>query len=160
MEQFIKVNFKNMVHIVHKNEYGEILADFEDHNLITTEGIDWVADRLGNANTNNAANYIGLSSDTTDPAVGDLQTGWNSIEYTTAGLSRAQGTYAHTASTSTYTVAKTFTCTSDSQTVAKAALLSDTHATGGKMFAEYEFTAATTLNTNDTLTVTWTITLS
>jgi hypothetical protein len=134
---------------------GQEIYRHEDHNLITNAGKDFISTQIGSTTPGaNGANFIALSSDTTAPAAGDTTlTG----EITGGGLARAQGTYAHTTGTNTFTITKTFTATASHTAVQKAGLF--TASSGGTMMAENTFTSVT-LASNDQLTITWTITLS
>ena len=78
-----------------------------------------------------------------------------SNEITLNGLGRAQGAYAHTASTNTTTITEVFTATG-TQSAQKAALF--TAVSAGTMNHALAFTQRNLVNT-DTLTVTFTITL-
>ena len=101
-------------------------------------------------------NYIGLSNDATAPAAGDTAlTG----ELSGNGLDRASGTVTlPTGSGVITTVEKMFTYTGvASQGVQKTALFDA--ASSGKMVHEILFTSRT-LNTNDTITITFNITLT
>lgn len=133
---------------VHRNREGEILhASRPVGNLRTTAGLDAQAAVMGSGTQPAACRYLALSSDTTAPAAGDTTlTG----EYTTNGLARALGTYAHTAGTSTFTESNTFTCTAASQTVNKEAVFNA--ASGGTMWFESAEPTPPTLNNGDTLT--------
>jgi hypothetical protein len=135
----------------------------EDHNLITTVGKDFISAQLGSTSPGtNGANWIALTNTAITPAAGDTAL---SGEITTNGLSRAQGTYAHTNGQSTFTVSKTFTASAAQSTQAAGlftAAVTGTPGAGnddGTMMAENTFTAVS-LSTNDQLTITWTITLS
>jgi hypothetical protein len=77
-------------------------------------------------------------------------------EIATYGLTRAQGTYAHTAGTDNWTISKTFTATGSFTAVQKAGLFSASSA--GTMMAENTF-ASVNLANGDQLTITWTIDL-
>lgn len=143
---------------------GQEIYRNEQHNLITTVGKDFISAQLGSTSPgSNGANYIALTTTAVTPAAGDTAL---ASEITTNGLSRAQGTYAHTAGQSTFTVSKTFTAT-NSFTNVQAAGLFTAAVTGspgaggddGTMMAENTFTAVSLAN-NDQLTITWTITLS
>jgi hypothetical protein len=68
-------------------------------------------------------------------------------------LLRAQGTFSHTTGTASYTVSKTFTATA-TVSAQKAGMFNA--ATGGTMCFENTFSAVT-LNSGDTLTITWTV---
>jgi hypothetical protein len=126
----------------------------EDHNLITTAGKDFIAAQIGSTSPGtNGANYIALTNTAVTPAAGDTTL---SGEIALNGLSRAAGTYAHTAGASTFTVSKTFTATA-SQSAQAAGLF--TASSSGTMMAENTFTQVSLAN-GDQLTITWTITLS
>lgn len=102
-----------------------------------------------------SATYIALTENATAPAAGDTTL---ASELTGEGLARAQAVYAHTAGASTYTETKTFTKTSGAtRTIAKAGLFND--AAAGTLVFETLLPSVAVLETNDTLTITWTITI-
>ncbi len=122
-----------------------------NHNLRTTAGGDWQASVMGNTAAPPATcNYIAVSNDSGAPVVGDTVVAG---EITTNGLARAQGVYAHTASTAAFTIQKAFSATG-TQASQKAGLL-NASSTGTLCF-ENTYTGVT-VNNGDTLTVTWTI---
>lgn len=124
------------------------------HNLVTNAGFDAISSQIANTATQAAAcNYIALSNDAAAPAAGDTAV---ASEITTNGLARAQGTYNHTAGTKVFTVSKVFTFTG-TQASQKAGLLNA--ASTGTLCSENTYTQVTG-NSGDTLTVTWTWTLS
>lgn len=140
---------------VHCTADGTVVAEHEAWNVITKAQIDFMF-LQGYATSGlgaNGLNYIALSNDalTETNASTTLST-----EIAANGLTRAQGTFAHTAGTSTCTIAKTFTATG-AQSCQKAALFSA--ASVGTMGHPLSFTGVTMANT-DTLAVTYTITLS
>lgn len=133
----------------------DLLSEDEAWNLITNAGRDFL--HLQGYGTSglgaNGLNYIALSDDTvTETATSTVL----SNEIVANGLSRAQGTVAHTATTNTTTVDKTFTCTTTTQKAQKAALF--TASSAGTMNHVLSFTERT-LVPGDTLEVTFTITL-
>ena len=134
---------------------GQEIYHNEQHTLITNAGKDFISAQIGSNTTgSNGANYIALTTDATAPAATDTTlTG----EINSGGLSRAQGTYAHTAGTNTFTISKTFTASATQTNVQKAGLF--TASSSGTMMAENTFTAVS-LASGDQLTITWTITLS
>lgn len=155
-----------------KHADGSEFYHEESHNLITTAGKDFISAQVGGGGSTTTAQWIGLSTDTKAPAAADTcisttDGGTTSAEITTNGLSRAQGTYAHTAGTNTFTVTKTFTATATNTNVQKAGLFSAnvggantcTGGDDGTMLAENTFTSVTLAN-GDQLTITWTITLT
>jgi hypothetical protein len=134
---------------------GNEIYHFEDHNLITNAGKDFIAVQLGQTSGlgTNGANYIALSDDIAAPNAADTTlTG----EISTNGLTRAQGLYAHTAGTDNWTISKTFTATGTVNNVQKAGLF--TLGAVGTMMAENTF-ASVNLANGDQLTITWTIDL-
>lgn len=101
--------------------------------------------------------YMGLTADAGAPSASDTAL---ASEQTGNGLARALATYAHTASTGTYTLQKSFSV-SGSVTVHKGALLTASNTTaGGIMGFEAALNADAVVLSGDTLTVTATVTLS
>jgi hypothetical protein len=135
--------------------YRQEEPDEEAHNLVTNAGRDQL--HLQGYGTSglatNGFNYIALSNDATAPAVGDTALAG---ELSGNGLSRVQGVVSHTAGTNTTTIAYTFTYTGSSQAIQKTALFNASSV--GTMNHEIAFTQRT-LFTNDTITLTFTITL-
>lgn len=103
----------------------------------------------------NGFNWIGLSNDATAPAEGDTTL---ASEITGNGLDRVQASTITmpTGSGNQTTIANTFTFTGASQGVQKSALFVGSGAV--VMAHEVQFTQRT-LATNDTLTLTYTITM-
>lgn len=95
------------------------------------------------------AKYIALTNDSTTPSVADTTL---ASEITTNGLGRALATYAHTASTNSFTLSYTWTATG-AQSARKAGLF--TGLSAGILVAELAFTPLSMV-LDDSLTVTWT----
>lgn len=128
-----------------------LFFEHEDHNLRTTAGGDWQASVMGNTSAPPATmNYIALSNDATAPSAADTSV---ASEIVSNGLSRAQGTYAHTAGTASFTIQKVFNATG-TQASQKTGLLNASST--GTLGFENTYTQVT-VNNGDTLTVTWTI---
>lgn len=125
----------------------------EHPNLRTNSGLDWQAQVMGSTTQPAAMTYLALTSDTAAPSATDTSL---ASEYTTNGLARAQGTYAHTTATNTFTIAKTFTCSANGQAINKEAMFNG--ASGGTMGFESAEPQAPTLNNGDVLTQTVQIT--
>ncbi len=124
-------------------------------NLRTTVGLDWQADVMGNSTQPVSARWIALTTNATAPAAGDTTlTG----EITTGGLGRAAGTYAHTAGVASYTISNTFTASATHTAVAKAGLF--TAITTGTMAFSTLLSSTASLESGDTLAITWTINLT
>lgn len=140
--------------IEHRNAAGELLFSETVYNVITTAGRDFLHSQ-GYATSgigSNGLNYIALSNDTLTETSASTTL---SNEIAANGLTRAQGTVSHTTGTNTTTVSKVFTATG-SQAAQKAALF--TASSSGTMNHALAFTQRS-LVTNDTLTLTFTITL-
>lgn len=145
-------------------------------NLRVTVGIDYVSAQLGGTASATVAKNIALSNNTDAVVVGDTATNttagtginWGTAnatdgaasnsrgEYTALGVARAAATYAHTGGATSFTQTKTFTA-SGACTALQACGMFDSLTQGaGTLFVENTFTA-TSLATNDQLTITWTI---
>lgn len=107
-----------------------------------------------------AYNYIGLTATSTAPSASDTSlTG--QITTASGGLVAAQATYAHTSSTSTATLTKTFTANgSDSLPVTIAQVgVRNASGTGGTLGTRTLLSSTATLSSSgDALTVTMTFT--
>ena len=144
---------KNCVQVEVRGKDGKLKQVFKTYNLRTNDGIDFVAAALGNSGSQPAAaDYIAVTEDVTAPAATDTTL---ASELTVDGLSRAQGTFAHTTAATSYTIQHTFTVTGGPHTVAKAGLFNAP--AGGTMVFEALFGTTAVVTTSDTLTVTWTI---
>jgi hypothetical protein len=126
-------------------------------NIRTNAGIDYVADSLGNnASRPAVAQYMALSNDGTAPAAGDTTLAGEITSGTDSGLARAVATYAHTTTTTTYTLQKTFTAAATEAGVQKDGIF--TASSVGILFVSSLFTA-TPMVATDQLTLTHSITI-
>lgn len=152
IEYFAERDRKNTVEFVVRDADGNLKQTGISTNLRTTVGADWQADVMGNSTQPVSARWIALTVNTGAPAAGDTTlTG----EITTGGLARAVGTYAHTASTASYTITLTFTASATHTAVHKAGLF--TAITGGILVFETNLSSDVSLVSGDTLTITWTV---
>lgn len=143
----------NYVSVVARHADGTPFYSTANHNLRPDAGDDWQSELMGKTTAptvNTQCNYIALTNDAGAPSAADTTL---ASEIAANGLSRAQGTYAHTAGTSVYTISKTFTA-SGTQSFQKAGMF--TASSGGTMCFETAVTSGTVNNT-DTLTFTWTV---
>jgi hypothetical protein len=137
------------VHVVARHPDGTIFYDHTWHNLRTNAGATWQEGQM--AGTPGAAcTYIALSNASITPNATDTTL---SGEITSNGLARTLGTASYTAGATSYTVKNTFTATA-SQAAQATGLF--TASSSGTMCFENTFTQVS-LNSGDTLTVTWTI---
>jgi hypothetical protein len=133
--------------------------------LRTNAGTDWQARVMGDSvtsgagtSTMRAADYIALTENSTAPSAANTTL---TAEVAVDGLTRAQGTYAHTNGTNTYTITRSFTFTRASavdRTIAKIGVFNAS--SSGTMAFETLLSASQLLQANgDQLTVTQTVTL-
>jgi hypothetical protein len=142
---------------------GQEIYKHEDHNVITTAGLDFIRGQIGSTSAaTNGANYIALSTNAEGASAAHTVLAG---EITTGGLERSQGAYAEV-STNQFTITKTFAATAGHSNVQLAGLFTGPvvgtpgeNDDDGIMMAENIFTAVTLAN-GDQLTITWTITLS
>lgn len=142
--------------IKNKGRADEKILCQDKPNLLTTLGRDYIFNAIYIDETASkvAASFMGLSSDTSGAQDIATLTG----EITTGGLERVNvTTNTHTPGATTATLEHTFTATTTHNQVQKAALF--TAVSGGVKVHENTFTPEDLVNT-DTLTVTWTITIS
>lgn len=103
------------------------------------------------------ARFIGLTTDTGGPAVGDTVL---TSETTASGLTRAKGAFAHTGGTTTFTVSNTFAAGATLANIHKAGLFTAANTTaGGVDVANTNLNADASVTSGDSLAVTWTWTL-
>lgn len=130
--------------------------------MLHNGGKDFVADCLGKAASRPAvADYMALTANTTAPAAGDT-TLTAEIATASGGLIRAQGTYAHTGGTSTYTLTKTYTANGNDSlpiTVGKVGIF-NAASSGTMPWSTLLSPTATISAVGDSLTITSTITIS
>lgn len=142
--------------IKNKGRKDEQILCEDDPNLLTTDGRDAFHQALyiDTSATQTGFNFIAVTSNAIPPAVGDtVLTG----EITTGGLARILATTrTHTNDTNVSTIAHTFTATAIHTDVQKSGLFD--LVTAGVLSHENTFIVVT-LQVNDTLTVTWTLTL-
>jgi len=152
---------------------GNEIYHYEEHNLITNAGRNFIALQLGDTTGlgTNGANYIGLSTNSkatalTDTCISTTDGGTTSAEITGDGLVRSQGAFAHTADTDTWTITEQFTASGAGHTGVERAGLFTAAANGdtcagsndGVMVAGNSFSSVN-LASGDQLTITWTIDL-
>jgi hypothetical protein len=156
----LRATLGNIIHdtvrIIARHPDGTIFYDETGYNLRTYAGINWMYSQMAGT-PGNVCTYLALSNSAITPALTDTTlTGEITAAY---GLQRVLGTPAHTSNSTSYTVTHQFTNTaSGTQSAQAIALFNDTYSNGGQMCFENVFTQVT-LNPNDTLTPTWTVTI-
>ena len=128
----------------------------DKHNLLTNSGRDWMHAQVytNTSAGDRGAGYIALTTNAASPAATDTAL---TSEITTGGLVRADATTkTHSSGTNSTTLQHTFTSSATHTAVVKAALFNA--ASSGTMAHINTFTSVT-LQSADTLQVTWTLTL-
>ena len=122
--------------------------------VVTTIGKNWVEDQLGDSPSTDPAEWISVSSSSDAPS-----SAWTEIpdEISSGGLFRGAGTYASTGD-GTWTIEYEFTASATHIDVQLTGL--QYGSSGDNNLLVSDTFAVVTLNDLDTLTVTWTITLS
>lgn len=161
------IHFSNTVTIVARHADGTVFSKQTVRNLVTNAGFTAIESAISGTQPA-AANYIAVANDTSNANVGTVNatdtalnsSGTGSTEITDHGLARASGTFtADSPGAKQYTVSKVFTSTTGSISCNKVGLFNA--ASGTTMYYEALFTQVTLNGANgDTLTVTWTVTLS
>jgi hypothetical protein len=133
----------------------DVVLEDDAYNVKPTAGMDFIhTQSYGSAGLGaNGLNFIALSNDTLTETTGSTTL---STEIAANGLTRAQGTVAHTAGTTITTIQRTFTATA-AQSCQKAALF--TAVSAGTMNHALAFTQRT-LQSGDTIQITFTITIT
>lgn len=139
-----------------KGHYNYEIIEHNKPNLLTDAGRDFIHNQ---AYTNTSAGtrgsgFVAVTTDAGAPSAGDTTL---ASEITTGGLGRADAdTKTHTNGTNVTTIEHTYTASATHTAVVKSALFNA--ASVGTMTHENTFTSVT-LQSNDTLKVTWTLTL-
>ena len=131
---------------------GELFYEFDEHNLITTEGSKHIRNFMGWANQSNVACiHLSLSNDVT-PLIT-----WVKLpgEITVSGLARATGTQTALNATA-YQVTYTWTATAAADVQCTGLHWSATGDTSNNLLAAASISSVS-LQANDMLQVTWTV---
>ena len=153
------ISYEASVCTTHTRDGVELMSECS-HNLFTDSGRNATRDILGTSVNLSAFNYIALCNMTAsaesppclEPRVNDTEL---EGEYSAGGLSRALSTYTELSATAgNWTISTTFTATADDLTTNTTGLFNDSAL--GILFAENTFTTVT-LQTDDQLTINWTI---
>ena len=129
------------------------------HNIITTNGRDWVHEQLWTnaaaASAEQGAQEVAVTTDATGTDVADDAL---PSEITTGGLIRKNAdTVTHTDDTNTTTLVTTYTASASHTAVQMAGTFYDPTSVMGQLILENTFTS-TNLVSSDQLELTWTIT--
>lgn len=139
---------KGKVGIVLKDKTGAIKEEREIPNLVVDAGLDFIASRMGGTSSA-VMSHMGLGSDNTAAAAGNTALG--------AQLGSRVGLTSSTVTDNTIQYIATFGAGEGTGAVVEAGIFND--ATAGDMLCRTVFSVVNK-DADDTLSVTWTITLS
>ena len=144
------------VEVIRKDGTSQIICK-DQHNLLTTTGRDFFHTQVYTNTTavSRGSGFIALSDNATDPASTDtVLTG----EISSGGLTRADATTkTHTTGTNVSTFIHQFLATSPFTNIHKSGLFNAS--TSGQLTHAAKFTTDVSLDIDDTLQVTWVLTL-
>jgi hypothetical protein len=150
------ITLDNWVTIEHRSASGELLGKWRKHNLTPNGGKDFIKAQIsGTATTSNCV-FVGVDDTAYTPAAGDSAL---PSEMTTNGFARASGSYASTG-TGTWTLTKVFTASGSFTNIQAAAVFLDATVGSDTMCFGVGSLGPVSGTTNDTVTVTWSGTVS
>lgn len=139
---------KGELHIVLRDEAGNVTQEVTVPNLVVTTGLAYIASRMKDA-TATAMTHMGVGAGTVDPVVGDTALG------TALGARIALTSTIVTANAVEYIA--TFAAGSGTGAVTEAGIFNAL--TSGTMLCRTEF-AVINKGASDSMTITWTVTVS
>lgn len=151
------MSVKGFVDVVVYDEYGQLKEERHYDNGITNVGFELIADRIADHSgfAGNQPNFIGLGTGNTAFAVTQTTL---VTELSGGGYARQQDTDAtYTAGTKSFAISATFAAGVATGALTESGLFDA--AGGGNMMARQTF-ATINVGASDSITVTWTITLS
>lgn len=156
-EEIIRCGHNPVVTEIHRSS-GAVERQITT-NLKTNAGVDFICNQIGNsalASASAVAKYMAISSDATAPSASDTTlTG----EISTNGLGRQAATYGHTNGQTTFTQQSVWSSITGTQNgIQKMALF--TAASVGTMVFETALAVSKSVSSGDTLTISWTGTVS
>lgn len=140
-----------MVTLTHKDAFGKILKEQTVKNLVVDSGLAHIAARLSDTATPDQMSHMALGEGATAPAAGDTEL--DAQAGSRVGLTVAGGT----PSTNTVTYTANFGAGVATGDIVEAGIFNAS--TGGTMLCRTVFDIITK-GANDSLTVTWVITVS
>lgn len=143
------VNLKGNLHIVIRDEQGNIKEEREEKNLVVTAGLGYIASRMvGTSST--VMGYMDLGTGTTAAAAGDT-----GLQTPIASARTALTSF--TASGAVATAVATFAAGTGTGAVTEAGIFNAS--SGGTMLCRTVFSVVNK-GAADSMTITWTITVS
>lgn len=147
------ISYRGNVCVTHTNADGEVISSECDHNILFTDGAEAIEQYIGNGTGgSDAFDWIALCDATNatcaEPTAGGAEA---YTAYADSGLVSVAGSYASIGN-GNWSISNTFTATADDLLANVTRLLND----DDDKLAGNSFTLVT-LQTNDQLTINWTI---
>jgi len=143
-----KLQLKGQVALVLKDKDGKVKQQKEVNNLIVDTGLNFICDRMKDA-TESVMSHMGVGSNSTAAAAGDTDLG--------TLLGSREALDSTTVTNNQIVFVASFEANDGTGTIEEAGVFNA--ATGGTMLCRV-LTGTITKSASDTLTITWTITLS
>ena len=147
-----KLNATGKLRIVIRDEAGAIKEDFETDNLVVTAGLNFIAARMVDASIPDHMSHMDIGSDNTAPASGDTALGTSLLGGTRTALTSS------TPSSNTVAYEATFGAGVGTGAVEEAGIFNE-GTTSGTMLCRTTFSVVNK-GAADSMTITWTITIS
>ncbi len=150
--QSVQVNYKVDVD-VELWRAGSLISHDRHAGVLTVIGRDYIIQQISGSASTTVAKYISVSADDASGMTSASTIITNEVDAN--GVTRAMGTYAHTASTATWTVSKAFSITGTQTDQLYGLNFGATKQCDNNLLC-YDTSSAKITITGDTLTVTWT----
>lgn len=148
VEETIKL--KGNLHIVVRDEQGNIKEEREEKNLVVTAGLNHIASRLADSSSPTRMGYMELGTGTTSAAAGDT-----TLQTAISGSRTALTSFS--ASGAVATAVATFGAGTGTGAVTEAGIFNAS--SSGTMLCRTVFSVVNK-GASDSMTITWTITVS
>ena len=135
------------VNVVVRGEDGKVKQEFTVPNLVVDSGLDYIASRIKDASAT-AMSHMAVGTDTTAAAAGDTTLGTESVRVTLTSTTVTDNAVAYVA---------TFAAGTGTGALTEAAILNAS--SGGTMLCRTVFSVINK-GASDSMTVTWTVTIS
>ena len=140
---------KGMVHVVHKNELGETISEFDVPNLVVTTGKNYIASKMvATTNSPVSMTHMGIGTGTASPVDGDTALGSQTGRVLLSGSSVTNNAITYTA---------TFPAGTGTGAITEAGIFNAS--SGGTMLCRTIFPVVNK-QAGDTIAVTWVVTVS
>ena len=146
------VSLKGNLHIVVRDEHGNIKEERQEKNLVVSAGLSHIAARLAESSSPTRMGYMELGTGVTAAASGDT-----TLQSAISGSRTALTSFS--ASGAVATAVATFGAGTGTGAITEAGIFNSASANAGTMLCRTVF-AVVNKGASDSMTITWTITVS